>query len=334
MSKLRKSFKEKYNVDIAEKFAWNVAGLPAWTDNTMPNVITDLIENSSFLSTMTLEEDVKGTKEIALMNADVTLQAKVACTPSPDGSVIFTKKDLTTVPLYAGIEFCNETLNTKMTQVLNKLGLKTQDGQLPAELETILMAYLMKQLERKAQRLVVLGDTTSIDAELALMNGLVYRINNDTDVVDYMSSEASITASNAYAIAYGLFKSIPTELFDNEMEVSIYTGRSTALLILEDWNQANPYSQLPVPTAVGSSMEFILPLTNIKVISLPELNNTSQMYAIPLALTFLGVDSMSDMTYDIKYDDYNDKLKAEVSFRLGTQIVWGQYFTRLQLAVS
>jgi len=40
------------------------------------------------------------------------------------------------------------------------------------------------------------------------------------------------------------------------------------------------------------------------------------------------------MSYDIKYDDYDDKLKAEASFRLGTQIVWGQYFTRLQLAVS
>lgn len=326
MSKLRQALKEKFDYDVT--------ALPSWTDNTMPNVVTDLIENSEFLSTMTLEENVKGTLEIALLNADVTLQAKVACTPSPDGSVIFTKKDLTTVPLYAGIEFCNEDLNTKMTQVLNVLGLKRQDGQLPAALETILMAYLMKQLQRKAQRLVVIGDTTSIDAELSLMNGLVYRINNDTDVIDYMSTEASITASNAYAIAYGLFKSIPTELFDNDMEVAIYCGRSVALLILEDWNNANPYTQQAIPTEAGTSMTFVLPLTNIKVISLPELNNTAQMYAIPLALTFLGVDALSDMTYDIKYDDYDDKLKAEVSFRLGTQIVWGQYFTRLQLAVS
>lgn len=326
MSKLRTALKEKFDYDVT--------GLPAWTDNTMPNVITDLIENSEFLSTMTLEENVKGTLEIALLNADVALQAKVACTPSPDGSVIFTKKNLTTVPLYAGIEFCNEDLNTKMTQVLNVLGLKRQDGQLPAALETILMAYLMKQLQRKAQRLVILGDETSIDAELALMNGLVYRINNDTDVIDYMSAEASITASNAYAIAYGLFKAIPTELFDNDMEVAIYCGRSVALLILEDWNNANPYSQVAIPQDAGTSMTFVLPLTNIKVISLPELNNTSQMYAIPLSLTFLGVDALSDMSYDIKYDDYDDKLKAEVSFRLGTQIVWGQYFTRLQLAVS
>ena len=319
---------------LKEKFDYDVTGLPSWTDNTMPNVITDVIENSNFLGRLTLEENVKGTKEIALLNADVTLQAKVACTPSPDGSVIFTKENLTTVPLYMGIEFCNEDLNTKMTQVLNVLGLKRQDGQLPAPLEDILMAYLLKNLQRKAQRLVILGDTTSLDAELALMNGLRYRINNNTDVVDYMSAEASITSSNAYAIAYGLFKTIPAELFDNGYTVEIFCGRDKALLILEDWNNANPYSQVAVPADQGTSMEFMLPLTNIKVISLPELYGTNEMWALPLALAFLGVDSLEDMSYDIKYDDYDDKLKAEASFRLGTQIVWGQYFTRLQLAVS
>lgn len=326
MSKLKKALKEQFDYDVT--------GLPSWTDNTMPNVITDVIENSNFLSKLTLEENVKGTKEIALLNADVTLQAKVACTPSPDGSVIFTKENLTTVPLYMGIEFCNEDLNTKMTQVLNVLGLKRQEGQLPAALESILMAYLMKNLQRKAQRLVILGDTTSIDPELALMNGLRYRINNNVDVVDYMSTEASITASNAYSIAYGLFKSIPAELFDNGIEIEIFMGRDKALLVLEDWNQANPYSQIPVPADKGTSMEFLLPLTNITISTLPELNGTNEMWALPLSLAFLGVDAMDDMTYDIKYDDYDDKLKAEASFRLGTQIVWGQYFTRLQLAVS
>lgn len=326
MSKLKKALKEQFDYDVS--------GLPAWTDNTMPNVITDLIENSNFLGSLTIEEGVKGTKEIALLNADVTLQAKEGCTPSPDGSVVLTKENLTTVPLYAGIEFCNEDLNTKMTQVLNALGLKRQNGQLPAALEDILMAYLMKNLQRKAQRLVVLGDTTSVDAELALMNGLRYRINNNTDVVDYMSSEASITSTNAYAIAYGLFKSVPAELFDNGYEVRMYMGRDKALLVLEDWNNANPYSQVAIPQDNGTSMEFVLPLTNIRVVSLPELLNTNEMWVLPLALTFLGVDSPEDMSYDIKYDDYDDKLKAECSFRLGVQIVWGQYFTRLQLAVS
>ena len=325
MSKLKKSLKDKFDYDVS--------GLPAWTDNSMPNMIPDLIANSEFLGTMTLEEDVKGTREIALLNADVTLQAKVACTPSPDGSVIFTKANLTTVPLYAGIEFCNEDLNTKMTQILNRMGLKMQDGQLPAELESILMAYLLKQLERKAQRLVILGDTGSLDAELALMDGLIKKINADVTVVDYNSLQTTINDTNAYDIAYGLYQAIDTELFDAQVPVAIFTGRTEALAILKQWNDTNPYSQVEIPVG-GSSISFRLPLTDIMVVTLPELNGLEDMYAIPLSLTFLGIDAKEDMTYDIKYDEYNDKLKAEASFRLGTQIVWGKYFTKLVLTAS
>lgn len=324
MSKLQKTIKEK--------FGYDVAALPAWQSNTLPNIITDLINNVGFLDSMTLEDGIKGSRDIALLTADVTLKAKVGCTPSPDGSVIFTEKTLNTVLLQAGIEFCNETLNTKMTEVLNRLGLKAQNGQLPAELENILMAYLLKLLQRKAQRLVVAGDVLSLDAELLLMDGLLKKINAGAGVVTYTSPEVAITSANAYNIAYGMFKAIDTELFDNGEVVNIYCGRSVALLILEDWNNANPYSQVSVPTDVGSSMTFTLPLTNVSVISLPELNGVNnKMYAFPPRLCFLGIDSPEDMTFDVKYDAYADKLKAECSFRLGTEIVFNQYFVKLAL---
>ena len=318
---------------LKDKFDYNVGGLPSWTDNTMPTVITDLIENSNFLSKLVVEEGVKGTKEIALLNADVTLQAKVACTPSPDGSVIFTKRDLTTHPLYMGIEFCNEDLNTKMTQVLNVLGLKRQDGQLPADLDAILMAYLMKQAQRKSQRLVISGDTASLDAELVLMNGLRHILVNDAAVLKYNAATATLTSSNAYDYAYGVFQTIPAEIFDNGIDVRIFTGRTEALNIISQWNTANPYDRI-VATNIGGSMEFLLPQSNVMVETLPELNGKSEMYAMPLSLTYLGVDSPEDMTFDVKYNEYTDQLKAECSFRLGTNVVFPEYFVRLHLLNS
>lgn len=318
---------------LKEKFDYDVSGLANWKDNSMPEMIPDLIQNSEFLKDLTLEEGVKGVKEIALLNADVELKAKVGCTPSPDGSVIFTAVDLRTKLLYMGIEFCNEDLNGKMTQVLNVLGVKRQNGQLPAELDQILQAYLLKMLQKKAQNVVLLGDTTSLNTELALFDGLVKIIDNDPDVEVYNSAETSITSSNAYDLAKGLYKAINPELLDNGMMVKIYTGRQEALAILEDWNASNPYSQVEVPDATGS-FSFKLPLYGITVQALPQLSGLNKMYAIPTALAFLGTDLESDMSFDIKYDDYNDKLKAEASFRLGTQIVWGKYFTRLELANS
>lgn len=325
MARLDKQFKEKFGYDVSE--------LPAWTSNTMPSVITDLIETSDFLSLMKVEEGVKGTKEIALLNADVTLQAKVACTPSPDGSLIFTKRSLTTVPLYAGIEFCNESLNGKMTEVLNSLGLKAQNNELPMPLNEILMAYLLKQLQKKSQDLVVSGDTTSLNAELVLMNGLRHLLVNDAEVLHYDSNQTAVTSANAYDIAIGVYEKVPAEVFDAGMAVTLYTGRTEARNIIKQWNASNPYDRV-MTVSDGNDISFTLPQTEVTVKSLPQLTGKGEMYAIPMDLVYLGVDSPEDATFDVKYIEYYDKLKAEASFRLGVQIVFPQYFVRLKLTNS
>ena len=101
----------KFEKTLKEKFGINVAGLGAgpWTDNTLPNIESDLIANSDFLSMLSLETGLKGTREIALLSMSVPLQAKGACTPSPSGNVLLTKKLLSTVPLYQGVDFCKHT---------------------------------------------------------------------------------------------------------------------------------------------------------------------------------------------------------------------------------
>ena len=317
---LKRTLKEKFGIDVSD--------LDNWKDNTLPNITADLVETSNFLSTLTLEEGVKGTREIALLEADIALKAKANCAPSPDGSTILTGVDLTTKPLYMGIEFCNEDLNKKMTQVLNALGMKMQEGQLPAPLETILMAYLTKVLQKKANRVVWLGDTTSLDPDLVHFNGLVKLLKNNVDVLETPSVFATITSANGYDAAKEVYKTIPAEVFDNQIPVALYTGRTEALAILEQYNVANPYSQV-VPTEVGGSLEFALPLYGIMVKTDPALNGLNEIFALPLSLTFLGVDSREDENFDVKFDAYNEKLKAETSFRLGTQIVWGKYFVRL-----
>ena len=316
---------------LKEKFGYDVSGLAAWKDNTLPNITPDLVATSRFLEKLMLEEGVKGSREIALLSSSVALQAKAACTPSPDGSVVFTEKVLTTKPLYMGVEFCNETLNTKMTQVLNALGMKNQEGQLPAPLETILMAYLTKQLQKKAERLVWLGDTASLDTELVHFDGLVKALKADTAVLKTTTTFATLTTSNAYSAAYEVFTKIPAEIFDNQMEVALYTGRTEALAIISEWNTANAYDRIQY-TSEGGSIRFILPQTNVEVITVPALDGSNEIFAIPTSLVFLGVDAREDENFDIKYDAYNEKLKVDTSFRLGVQYVFPQYFVRVKRA--
>jgi hypothetical protein len=317
--------------NLKMKFGYDVSGLAAWKDNTLPNITADLVETSRFLQSLALEEGVKGSREIALLSSSIALQAKANCTPSPDGSVVFTEEVLTTKPLYMGVEFCNEDLNTKMTQILNALGMKNQEGQLPAPLETILMAYLTKMLQKKSERLVWLGDTASLDPDLVHFNGLKKLLDADADVLKTTNIYASLTASNAYDAAYEVFTTIPAEIFDNQMPIALYTGRTEALAIIKQWNDNNAYDRIEAVNE-GGSLRFTLPQSNVEVMTVPALDGKGDIYALPVSLIFLGVDSREDENFDIKFDAYNEKLKAETSFRLGVQYVFPQYFVKLKKA--
>lgn len=322
MNKTEKFYKDQFDFDVST--------LDDYKSNTLPNMVVDLLQSSTYLERFTLEEGVKGTKTITMLNADVALQAKVACTPNPDGSVEITGKDLVVKPLYMGIEFCNEQLNGKITEILNRVGMKRQeDGSLPADLQSILLAYLGELLKKKAQRVYVLGDTTSGDAELALFDGLVKILEKEATAVT--STETDITASNAYDLAYRMATEFDTTILDNGETFEVHTGRAEALLVLKQWNDTNPYNQLPIPTG-GSTIEFEIPLTGIKLVTVPELNGKQKMFGVIPKYCYVGTDAMEDMTFDLKWNAYDEKLKAEASFRLGGNIVIESKFTKLVLA--
>jgi hypothetical protein len=111
----------------------------------------------------------------------------------------------------------------------------------------------------------------------------------------------------------------------------LYTGRTEALAIISQWNTDNAYDRI-VYTAEGGSIRFLLPQTNIEVVTIPALDGKGDIFAIPVSLVFLGVDAREDENFDIKYDSYNEKLKVDTSFRLGVQYVFPQYFVRLKKA--
>ena len=142
-----------------------------------------------------------------------------------------------------------------------------------------------------------------------------------------------VDSTNAYSAAVEVYKAIPADLLDSGKEVVIFTGRTEALNILAQYNAANPYTQI-TPENIGGSLKFLLPLTNIYVQTVPQLNGLNLIYAFAPSYVFLGVDSPEDMSFDVKYNEYTDQLKAEASFRLGIAHVWGQYFVRLHLLNS
>jgi hypothetical protein len=326
--KSQKTLKQTLSVN----FGWDVTALPAYTDEQSEVFITDLIASSTFLSKLQIEEGVKGTKTLKLLDGDVALQEVTGCTLEPDGAIVFSGRDISTKRLGVSIEFCNEDLNGKYTQMLNKLGANVQDGEMV--LEPVIMAYLGLLLKRKAQRIMVLGDTGSIDPDLLHFDGLSKLITDDVLVPTYTSPETAWTSSNAFAIAKGVYGVIDPVVFDLQSNIELLTGRQEAQAIIDNiWNDKDFNAKTDVTDEFGT-LSFMLPTTNIKVTTIPELNGTGIMFGFNYDYAFMGTDLVSDIDgLTMKADDYNDKLKAEAKFRLGAQFVLPQYFAKLVLTV-
>jgi hypothetical protein len=311
---------------IREKFDWDVENLAPYTNEQSTEFIQDLIGSSVFLSKVRSLEGVKRRQAIKLLSGDVKLQAMEGCTTNPDGSITFDDRIIETVRLYFGVELCNEDLNGHYTEMLNAVGSNNQDGVMP--LEAVLLAYLNKQLAKKAQRVGLIGDETSLDTELALFDGFITLLEADSDVVT-----ANIGA-NAFETAMNVVNAINEDVLDNEVEHEIICSRATAQAILTYIYNDKDYNALTVDVErANGQLSFVLPTTATRVTSVNTLQGNSNMYLVCYPYMFLGSDVESDIDgIEVKYDDYNNKLKAEVSFRMGVQFVYPQYFVRTVVA--
>jgi hypothetical protein len=311
---------------IKEKFDWDVDNLQPYTNEQSTEFIQDLIGSSVFLSKVRSLEGVKRRQAIKLLSGDVKLQAMEGCTTNPDGSITFDDRVIETVRLYFGVELCNEDLNGHYTEMLNAVGSNNQDGVMP--LEAVLLAYLNKQLAKKAQRVGLIGDETSLDPEEALFDGFITLLEADTDVV------TATIGANEFETAMNVVNAIDEDVLDNEVEHEIICSRATAQAILTHIYNDKDYNALTVDVErANGQLSFVLPTTATRVTSVNTLQGNSNMYLVCYPYMFLGSDVESDMDgIEVKYDDYNNKLKAEVSFRMGVQFVYPEYFVRTVVA--
>lgn len=313
----------KYNFD------YDVTALPAYTDEQSAEILTDLVYASGLTSRVTVQEGNKGSETIKLLNITMALQSASSCAWNADGSVVFTGEPLTTVRVKNQMELCNEDLNGTWAQMLNVVGANRQDESMP--LESVIQAYSVKTAQKTNQDLMINGDTGSGNPDLVHYDGYSKLWDADADLGVYYSTETAITVSNALSIALGLYNEIDGVLFDNGEPVEIMVGRETYNLIIQNvYNDNNFHHTLQEEP--GTEPSFMLPTTNIRVRSYPQLSGTEKMYAVPYRFMIYGTDLSGDIDgFTAKYNDNDEKLRFGTKWRSGVSYVFPEYFTRLRL---
>jgi len=324
-----KTFHEK----IKDKFDWDVSALDPYTDEQSTMFIEDLIASSKFLSRINTQDGNKGSEDIKLLSSVVTVQAATTCGWNASGGVVYTDETLTTKRLKVQEEYCNEDLNGTWAQMTNAAGANRQDTEMP--MQAVIEAYYIKKVQKRIQDLVINGDTASLDANLTYFDGMRKKLKADADVVVATVPYPTITDDNGFDALKVVEAAIPRDVKDNGLAHEIVVDYAIARNCLNQvWNDKDFSAEVDFTDEDGE-ISFMLPSTRTMVRSMPQLNNTEEVYVFVYPYIFYGTDTAGDENgFEAKYNETDEKLRFSVKWRSGVEYVLPQYFVRMARTLS
>lgn len=266
--------------------------------------------------------NAKSVVAIPIMDTDAVFQSD-SCSWNPSGTTSFTQRTISVGKIKVEESICPKDLEAYFTQEALKQGSNYEDfGN--AEFQS---AYLAKKNLRIASQIETAlwqGDTTgSGGANLNKFDGLMKLIDAgspvDANVSGYtgVATISTITQSNVVAATEGIYKAIPVATLAKG-DVKIFVGNDWYRLLIMAYRALNLFSYNPQDANASS---FILPATNVEVVSINGLNGTGDAYAISLSNMALAVDLESEEeNYTMWFSKDNGDVRFRVSFKVGVNV--------------
>ncbi|MFN9111624.1 MAG: hypothetical protein ACK5XN_16290 [Bacteroidota bacterium] len=277
---------------------------------------------------------VKSSAAIPLMDTDAVFGTQ-SCSFDASGTTTFSQRTVTVGKIKVEEKICPKDLEAYFTQEALKAGSTYEDfgnTDFPA-------AFLAKKNARIAAQLetaIWQGDTTSGTANLNKFDGLVKLIDAgspvDANVSGFtgVATIATITQSNVIAATEGIYKAIPVEVL-RKGDVKIFVGFDWFRLLIMAYRALNLFSYNPQDSGVAS---FILPGTDIEVLSVNGLNGTGDAYAISLSNIVMGVDLEDEETnYKMWYSEDNNDVRFRAEWKLGVNVAYTAECVKFKSAI-
>lgn len=266
--------------------------------------------------------NAKSVVAIPIMDTDAVFQSD-SCSWNPSGTTTFTQRTISVGKIKVEESICPKDLEAYFTQEALKQGSTYEDfGN--AEFQS---AYLSKKNLRIASQLETAlwqGDVTgSGGANLNKFDGLMKLIDAGTPVNANVSgftgvaTITTITQSNVVSATEGIYKAIPVSVLAKG-DVKIFVGNDWYRLLIMAYRGLNLFSYNPQDANASS---FILPATNVEVVSINGLNGTGDAYAISLSNMALAVDlEAEEENYTMWYSKDNGDVRFRVAFKCGVNV--------------
>jgi len=266
--------------------------------------------------------NAKSVVAIPIMDTDAVFQAD-SCSWNPSGTTSFTQRTITVGKIKVEESICPKDLEAYFTQEALRQGSTYEDfGN--AEFQAAYLAKKNLRIAAQIETALWQGDITgSGGANLNKLDGLIKLIDAgspiDANVSGFtgVATISTITASNVVAATEGIYKAIPAAVMAKG-DVKIFVGNDWYRLLIMAYRALNLFSYNPQDANASS---FILPATNIEIISTNGLNGTGDAYAISLSNMAMAVDlEAEEENYTMWYSKDNGDVRFRVAFKIGVNV--------------
>lgn len=326
--------KREFTKKIKTAFGYDVADAATYINMESSELIPQLIESSTFLSRVTVDQECtkNTTKKIKVWDLTMDIEALSACDVSDSGgSIDFSEVNVTPVLVGSNDFYCNDDLNTKWTALLLRSGAKDGLMELPAsqQVTAVYAMLLKKQVEDK----IWLADTSAVSPTLNMFDGLLKQFKNDPNIPAF-GTGAAVTSSNALSIFKGVARTVSSKVYDNGIDFEILCSQTDFELLIDNILADNNYSYTAEVSGEGNERSIAIPGTSARARIQRQLS-TGEIYAVPYQYVVVGTDASSDLDA-ISVDFLNEQLKLRVMTRMFLDVAYArpEYFAKYEEAAS
>ena len=297
-------------------FGFNVAALPAYTDQLSNEIIAKSVLTTDLLQYLDLRTGyTSGTVAINLVDADLPVSA-LSCGFTPDGEITYSQVNVTIESLQSKTEVCPEDLRSVYQSAFMSAG--TGNDAIPFE-EVISGQYAEKLTKYNEGFLINgFGATAGLKGQITSANGAQLQ----------GGVPAAWTAANAVDQALDLYDAIDESVKDREDLIMVVSPAAYRAL-----TRGLVASNLFHYDSVNENNVVILPGTNITVVKSSGLVGSDYKFAGPgkMILAATGLQDELD-NFVWFYDQGADIMKFRAEWRLGVGVGQVNLFATNDLA--
>ena len=296
-------------------FGFNIAALPAYTDQLSNELIAKSVLTTDLLSYLDVRTGyTSGQMSINLVDADLPVSA-LSCGWSSDGEITYTQVNVVIESLQSKTEVCPEDLRSVYQSAFMSAG--TGNDEIPAE--EIISGQYQEKLTKYNEGFLIngFGTTPGLKAIITGANG-----------ANVPAGAAAWTVANAVDQALDLYDAIDESVKDRDDLIMVVSPANYRTL-----TRALVAQNLYHFDSVSGNEVLMLPGTNIQIVKSSGLVGSDNVFAGPgkfiIAATGLQDELDSFVWF---YDAGADVMKFRAAWRLGVGVGQVNLFATNDLA--